>query len=131
MTHAKFTAAAGSMMRSEAVFGINDKVAKLWEVLGSMYFGGEMSNWAFGNLCCVKVFLFLFAIFCCCVFLKKFCSFIGVLFNPSPDRLFCVCKIKAAVLCVALQRPVIKSNAKQRLFVCQFFSDDAIFVSFS
>lgn len=41
MTHAKFTAAAGSMMRSEAVFGINDKVAKLWEVLGSMYFGGK------------------------------------------------------------------------------------------
>lgn len=31
MTHAKLTAAAGSMMRSEAVFRINDKVAKLFE----------------------------------------------------------------------------------------------------
>lgn len=66
MTHAKFTAAAGSMMRSEAIFRINNKVARLRGRKGMcvyVFFGNEH---VFGHLgfCAVykSVCLFVFAI---------------------------------------------------------------------
>lgn len=82
----------------------------------------EWGNWGLCAMCkCV----------CVCLFFSKKLCFFDVLLKPSPECVcVCVCKIKATVLCLAQQQPVIKSNAIKRLLVCLFavFSDDAICV---